>query len=212
MILHIRKLNWSSISRGDRFFQISSRSMYSLKGTAYSYLQSFTILLQNVDCNQSHSEILPVSKIDFSQISNTYLGNSVLSVRKFWTTKSPLWNILSVCTHPSFHILWFTIQLLLQEPPDDVRGGRPHGDPGGLGDARAALEAAALPGTNCIKIGLPEKSILGDYFQENMTSRRPFLLLRISFPGRPIFIQLPLGMNCIKIGLPGKLILGDFFQ
>ena len=41
------------------------------------------------------------------------------------------------------------------------------------------------------KIGLPGKSILGDYFQENMTSRRPFLLLRISFPGRPIFIQLP---------------------
>ena len=39
------------------------------------------------------------------------------------------------------------------------------------------------------KIGLPGKSILGDYFQENMTSRRPFLLLRISFPGRPIFIQ-----------------------
>ena len=26
-----------------------------------------------------------------------------------------------------------------------------------------------------------------------MTSRRPFLLLRISFPGRPIFIQLPPG-------------------
>ena len=24
-----------------------------------------------------------------------------------------------------------------------------------------------------------------------MTSRRPFLLLRIDFPGRPIFIQLP---------------------
>ena len=47
------------------------------------------------------------------------------------------------------------------------------------------------PGTNCIKIALPGKSILGDYFQENMTSRRPFLLLRISFPGRPIFIQLP---------------------
>ena len=41
------------------------------------------------------------------------------------------------------------------------------------------------------KIGLPGKSILRDYFQENRTSRRPFLLLRISFPGRPIFIQLP---------------------
>ena len=46
-----------------------------------------------------------------------------------------------------------------------------------------------MPGGNCIKIGLPGKSILGDYFQENSTSRRPFLLLRISFAGRPIFIQ-----------------------
>ena len=43
------------------------------------------------------------------------------------------------------------------------------------------------------KIGLPGKSILGDYFQENMTSRRRFLLQRISFPGRPIFTQLPAG-------------------
>ena len=41
------------------------------------------------------------------------------------------------------------------------------------------------------KIGLPGKSILGEYFQEDRTFRRPFLLLRISFPGRPIFIQLP---------------------
>ena len=41
------------------------------------------------------------------------------------------------------------------------------------------------------KICLPGKSILRDYFQENVTSRRPFLLLLISFPGRPIFIQLP---------------------
>ena len=31
--------------------------------------------------------------------------------------------------------------------------------------------------------------MLSYYFQENRTSRRPFLLLRISFPGRPIFIQ-----------------------
>ena len=43
------------------------------------------------------------------------------------------------------------------------------------------------------KIGLPGKSILGDYFQENRTSRRAFLLRRIRFPGRPIFIQLPPG-------------------
>ena len=32
------------------------------------------------------------------------------------------------------------------------------------------------PGGNCIKIGLPGKSILGDYFRENRTSRRHFLL------------------------------------
>ena len=44
---------------------------------------------------------------------------------------------------------------------------------------------------DCIKIGLPGKLILGGYFPENVTSRRPFLLLRISFPGRPVFIQLP---------------------
>ena len=42
---------------------------------------------------------------------------------------------------------------------------------------------------NCIEIGLPGKSILRDYFPENMISGWPFLLLRISFPGRPIFIQ-----------------------
>ena len=39
------------------------------------------------------------------------------------------------------------------------------------------------------KIGLPGKSILGDYFQENRTSRRHFLLLRISFPGKPILYK-----------------------
>ena len=50
-----------------------------------------------------------------------------------------------------------------------------------------------LPGMNCIKKVLPGKSILGDFLQENITSRRPFLLLRIDFSGRPIFIQLPPG-------------------
>ena len=43
------------------------------------------------------------------------------------------------------------------------------------------------------KIGLPGKSILGDYFQEKRTSQRPFLALRISFPGRPILY------NCLQI-------------
>ena len=37
------------------------------------------------------------------------------------------------------------------------------------------------------------RSLLGDYYQENGTSQRPFLLLRIDFPGRPNFIQLPPG-------------------
>ena len=52
-----------------------------------------------------------------------------------------------------------------------------------------AGEDDAAPGGNCIKIGLPGKSILRYYFQENRTVWRPFLLLRISFPRRPIFIQ-----------------------
>ena len=60
---------------------------------------------------------------------------------------------------------------------------------------RPRLEGAeqVQPGTNCIKLGISGKSILRDYFQENRTSRRPFFLLRISFPGRFIFIQLPPG-------------------
>ena len=36
------------------------------------------------------------------------------------------------------------------------------------------------PGGNCIKIDLPGKLILGDYFQENRTSRRLFLLQFLS--------------------------------
>ena len=35
-----------------------------------------------------------------------------------------------------------------------------------------------------------------------MTSRRPFLLLRICFPGRPIFIQLPPGR--VGAARPGR--------
>ena len=63
------------------------------------------------------------------------------------------------------------------------------------GDLPAAAHAQRpvlpdpLPEGKCIKIGLPGKSILRDYFQENMTSRRPFLLLIINFPGRLIFTQ-----------------------
>ena len=57
------------------------------------------------------------------------------------------------------------------------------------------------------KIGLPGKSILGDYFQENMTSRRPFLLPRISFPGRPILYNCPREQMYIEKSIgtgPGK--------
>ena len=45
------------------------------------------------------------------------------------------------------------------------------------------------------KIGLPGKSILGEYFQEDRTSQRHFLLQRINFRGRLIFIQLPPGSS-----------------
>ena len=55
-------------------------------------------------------------------------------------------------------------------------------------------ESSALPFRDQLyKIGLPGKSILRDHFRENRTFRRLFLLLRISFPGRPISIQLPPG-------------------
>ena len=64
-------------------------------------------------------------------------------------------------------------------------------DEGGECDGRLVLPQ---PEGNCIKIGLPGKSILRDYFQENRTSQRPFLLLRISFPGRPIVIQFVPGV------------------
>ena len=53
---------------------------------------------------------------------------------------------------------------------------------------------------NCIKIGLPGKSILRDYFQENGTSWRPFLLLRTTLSGRPIFIQFIPGAACPPSG------------
>ena len=67
-----------------------------------------------------------------------------------------------------------------------------HGVGGGGGEGgggRGVHSAADAAVANCIKICLPGKLILRDYSQENMTSRRPFLLLRINFPGRLIFIQ-----------------------
>ena len=59
-----------------------------------------------------------------------------------------------------------------------------------------------VPGGNCIKVYLPGKSILGDYFQGNMTSRRPFLSPRTTFPGRPIFYNSSL----VAASSPGVLV------
>ena len=46
------------------------------------------------------------------------------------------------------------------------------------------------PGMNCIKIGLPGKSILRDYFQENMTSQRPFLCTENQFSRKTFFYTI----------------------
>ena len=48
--------------------------------------------------------------------------------------------------------------------------------------ATISIEVKTKSGMKSIKIGLPGKLILRDYFQEDMTSQRPFLLPRISFP------------------------------
>ena len=58
---------------------------------------------------------------------------------------------------------------------------------------RGARSSPSSPSRDQLyKIGLPGKSIIRDYFRENRTSRRPFLLLRISCPGRPILY------NCLQ--------------
>ena len=58
-----------------------------------------------------------------------------------------------------------------------VRGGRQGERP------RAVGGRAVQAGTNCIQIDLPGKSIVGDYFQANRTSRG--LFHKISFMGEP---------------------------
>ena len=73
--------------------------------------------------------------------------------------------------------------LLLQRPAE------------GEADRAAALLGALQPqlllgGGQLYKEGFPGKSILRDHFQENRTSQRPFLLLRISFPARHIFYTI----------------------
>ena len=78
------------------------------------------------------------------------------------------------------------------------------------------------PRDQLYKIGLSGKSILGDYFQENRTSQRPFLLLRISFPGKTYFytiasrcsntgdlVQCPDGSHIdLSFGKPGNFLDG----
>ena len=58
-----------------------------------------------------------------------------------------------------------------------------------------------------MKIGLPGKLILGDYFQENRTLGRPFLLLRISFPRKTYLYTI---RPCLDFVLGQRLTrLGD---
>ena len=65
-------------------------------------------------------------------------------------------------------------------------------------------------GDNCIKIGPPGKSILRDYFQENRSTRRPFLLLRISFPRSPIVYTIrPWAPVALSHGNLGDAVLGS---
>ena len=82
-------------------------------------------------------------------------------------------------------------QITLAQPPERLTQPPEHAQSPPPAVTRRKPSARTLARDQLYKRGLPGKSILGDYFQENMTSRRPFLLLRISFPGRPIFIQLP---------------------
>ena len=70
------------------------------------------------------------------------------------------------------------------------RTGGGGGDRGGVKKIKDQMDDILENRDQLYKIGLPGKSILGDYFQENMTSPRPLFILRISFQGRPILIQL----------------------
>ena len=45
-------------------------------------------------------------------------------------------------------------------------------------------------GANCIKIGLPGKLTLRDYFQGNMTYRRPFFFTENQFSGKTYFYTI----------------------
>ena len=72
----------------------------------------------------------------------------------------------------------------------DSMGNATNGDEssGSSGSATVAVAsaedaaAANISSGKCKKIGLLGKLILEEYFQENMTSQRPFLLLRIGVP------------------------------
>ena len=76
----------------------------------------------------------------------------------------------------------------------------------------SVVDSPNVSGGNCIKIGLPRKLILRDVFQENRTSRRPFLLPRISFPGRPICIQFVPGDVGLLRAFIGADLTGELFD
>ena len=66
---------------------------------------------------------------------------------------------------------------------------RVHADEGVDGVAREGRHDGPVTADgNCIKIGLPGKWILGGYFQENRTSRRPFLLYSESVFREDLFL------------------------
>ena len=92
--------------------------------------------------------------------------------------------------HRVFSALHYEFQEQPRESAEQSSKGQPVREAQGAPPIRDHRDLHVAPGMNCIKIGLPGKSILEDYFQENGTFRRPFLLLKISFPQR-LFMQLP---------------------
>ena len=81
---------------------------------------------------------------------------------------------------PEFYCLSDSLlTILLYSLVTSVFSGRcgrsPFGKRSSLNLWFASSSSLSASGGNCIKIGLPGKSILRDYFHENRTSRRPFL-------------------------------------
>ena len=74
--------------------------------------------------------------------------------------------------------------------PPSGRGSRPRRRGGTPTRPEPRTSSRSRSGGNYIKIGLPGKWILRDHFEENRTSKRPFLFLRISFQGRSFFYTI----------------------